>query len=394
MARDPTKKNVVLLAFCQALGMSSSALVITVIALVGNTLAPDKSLITLPLALQFAAMMASTVPASFLMRRYGRRVGFSLGALLGCAAGLLGMQAILVESFGLFCLSSILFGTFACNVQYYRFAAADTASEAFKSRAISLVLAGGLLAAVLGPELAKWSRDLFAPVLFAGAYLCIAGLAFLSLVVLQFIDIPRPSAEERRDNGRPLALIARQPAFAVAVLCAMVGYGSMNLVMAATPLAMVASHHSFDAAALVIQLHIVGMYAPSFFTGHLIHRFGVIPVLGCGALAIIGCIAVNLSGDEVLQFWSALILLGIGWNFMFVGGSSLLTQCYRPEERAKAQALNEFMIFATVTCTALLSGALFNAFGWEAVNLVVLAPVAASLVAVLWLSRRRAVVTA
>jgi MFS family permease len=168
----------------------------------------------------------------------------------------------------------------------------------------------------------------------------------------------------------------------------------MNLVMAATPLAMVAGQHSFDAAALVIQWHIVGMYAPSFFTGHLIHRFGVVPVLGCGALAIIGCVAVNLSGDGVLQFWSALVLLGIGWNFMFVGGSSLLTQCYRPEERAKAQALNEFMIFATVTCTALLSGALFNAFGWQAVNLVVLVPVAAALGAVLWLSRRRAAVTA
>ncbi len=394
MTRDPTKKNVILLSFCQALGMSCSALVITVIALVGNTLAPDKSLITLPLALQFVSMMASAAPASFFMRRFGRRAGFSLGALLGCVAGLLGMQAILIASFGLFCLSSILFGIFACSVQYYRFAAADTASEAFKSRAISLVLAGGLLAAVLGPELAKWSRDLFAPVLFAGAYLCIAGLAVLSLLVVQFIDIPRPSVAERRSSGRPLAQVARQPAFVVAVLCAVVGYGSMNLVMAATPLAMVACEHSFNAAAFVIQWHIVGMYAPSFFTGHLIHRFGVIPILSLGALAIIGCVAVNLSGDEVLKFWSALVLLGIGWNFMFVGGSTLLTQCYRPEERAKAQALNEFMVFATVSCTALLSGALFNAFGWEVVNLVVLLPVTVALGAVLWLSRRRAVVTA
>lgn len=394
MARDPTVKNVFLLALCQALGMSCSALVVTVSALVGNLLAPDKSLITLPLALQFIAMMASAAPASLLMRRFGRRVGFSLGAVFGCAAGLVGMYAILVESFGLLCASAILFGVFSCHVQYYRFAAADTASESFKSQAISLVLAGGVLAAILGPELAKWSRDLFEPVLFAGAYLCIAGLAVVSLLVLQFIDIPRPGVEARRGGGRSIGLIMRQPAFIVAVLCAMVSYGSMNLVMTTTPLAMVACQHPFDSAALVIQWHIVGMYAPSFFTGHLIRRFGVIPILSLGAFLILGCIAVNLSGTGVFHFWSGLVLLGLGWNFMFVGGTSLLTECYRPEERAKVQAVNEFMVFATVSCTALLSGALFNLLGWEAVNLGVVAPVLIALGAVLWLSRRRLAVVA
>jgi MFS family permease len=391
MRRDPTVKNVILLASCQALGMSSSALIITVTALVGYELAPHKVFATLPLALQFLAMMSSAAPASFFMWRFGRRAGFSLGAVLGCIAGGLGLQAIIAESFILFCVSSIVFGAFSAHVQFYRFAAADTASDAFRSRAISLVLAGGLLAAFLGPELAKWSRDLLAPALYAGGYLCIAGLALTSLVLLQFIEIPRPDAAERRNRGRPLWAIARQPAFAVAVLCAMVGYGAMNLVMTATPLAVVAHNHTFDAAALVIQWHVVGMYAPSFFTGHLIHRFGIVPILALGAVLVLGCVAVNLAGTEVVHFWFALVLLGLGWNFLFVGGTTLLTECYRPEERAKAQALNEFLVFGTVTCTALLSGALYHALGWQAVNLGVIAPLVLVLCAVLWLGRRRLV---
>ncbi|MDH3595404.1 MAG: MFS transporter, partial [Rhodospirillales bacterium] len=290
MRRDPTAKNVILLALCQALGMSCSALIITITALIGFDLAPNKGLATLPLALQFLAMMSTAAPASFFMRRFGRRAGFSLGAAMGCIAGGLGMQAIFAQSFPLFCASSILFGAFAAHVQFYRFAAADTASEAYRSRAISLVLAGGLLAAFLGPELAKWSRDLFAPGLYAGGYLCIVGLALISLLLLQFIEIPRPAALERRDSGRPLSSIARQPAFVVAVLSAMVGYGAMNLVMTATPLAVVSHNHSFEAAAFVIQWHVVGMYAPSFFTGNLIHRFGVVPILSLGAVLALGCV--------------------------------------------------------------------------------------------------------
>ncbi len=389
MQTDPTAKNVVLLALCQALGMSCAALVLSVTALIGSSLAPDRYLITLPLALQFLAMMASAAPASLFMRRFGRRAGFTLGAGLGCVAGLLGAWAIFAGDFALYCVSTILFGAFSAHVQFYRFAAADTASPAFRSRAISLVLAGGLLSAFLGPELAKWSRDLFAPVLFAGCYLSIAGLAALSLIILQFIEILRPSAAERQDSGRPLRAIARQPSFVVAVLCAMVGYGSMNLVMTTTPLAMIACQHSFDTAAFVIQWHIVGMYAPSFFTGHLIKRFGAVPILGLGTLLMLGCVASNLWGVDVAQFWIALVLLGLGWNFMFVGGTTLLTECYRPEEKAKVQALNEFLVFGTVACTALLSGALFNAFDWEIVNLTVVLPVLLCFCSVLWLGRRR-----
>jgi MFS family permease len=394
MRRDPTVKNVVLLALCQASGLSCSALIITITALIGLELAPHRGLATLPLALQFLAMMSTAAPASFFMRRFGRRAGFSLGAVMGMASGGLGMQAVFAQSFVLFCASSILFGAFAAHIQFYRFAAADTASEAYRSRAISLVLAGGLLAAFLGPELAKWSRDLFVPGLYAGGYLCVAALALTSLVLLQFIEIPRPAAKAKGDDGRPLSAIARQPDFVVAVLCAMVGYGAMNLIMTATPLAVVAHNHAFDAAAFVIQWHVVGMFAPSFFTGHLIHRFGVVPILGIGAVLMLGCLAVNLSGIEVAHFWTALVLLGLGWNFLFVGGTTLLTQSYRPEERAKAQALNEFLVFGTVTCTALLSGALYNALGWQAVNLGVGPPLVLVLCAVLWLGRRRLVAAA
>jgi MFS family permease len=389
--RDPTVRNVFLLALCQALGMSCGALIISVTALVGSALAANKALATLPLALQMAGVMATTAPASLLMGRIGRRAGFSLGAAFGIAGGGLSAWAIASGSFALFCLASILVGTFIAHIHYYRFAAADTASEAFRSRAISLVLAGGLIAAFLGPELAKWSRDLVPGTLYAGAYLCIAALAGLSLVILQLIEIPRPRREERGRSGRPLWQIAGRPTFLVAALCGMVGYGAMNLVMTVTPLAAVAASHTFSTAALVIQLHIVGMYAPSFFTGHLIHRFGVLPILGLGAILMLGTVVVSLSGLGVTQFWIALVLLGLGWNFLFVGGSALLTETYEPGERAKAQGLNEFLVFGTVTVTALSSGALFHAFGWSAVNLGIVAPLLIVLTALLWLARRRAV---
>ncbi len=392
--RDPTLKNVVILAVCQALGMSCSAMIITVVALVGSSLAPHSLMITLPLAIQFLAMMASAAPASFFMRRFGRRNGFSLGACLGITAGLLGSKAILDADFALFCLASAIFGAFSAHVQYYRFAAADTASESFRSRAISLVLAGGVISAFLGPELAKWSRELLAPVLFAGSYLCISGLALASLVLLQFIQIPKPSAEERGRAGRPLGEIMRQPTFLVAVFCAMVAYGSMNLVMASTPLAMVDCLHPFDAAATVIQWHIVGMYAPSFFTGSLIHRFGIGKVLGAGALLMLACVGVNLSGQEVVHFWVALVLLGLGWNFLFIGGTTLLTQCYRPEERAKVQAVNEFLVFGTVACTALLAGGLYGTFGWTLINLAVVAPLILALLGIAWHARKQVPVAA
>ncbi len=387
--RDPTKRNVLLLALCQALFMSASSLIMTVTALVGHGLAADKSLATLPLALQFVATMLTTFPASLAMKHMGRRAGFGIGALCGIAGGGLSAQAIVMGSFALFCGASLLLGIAAGCAFFYRFAAADTASPDFKSRAISLVMGGGVIAAFLGPELAIWSRDLLAPVTFAGGYLAIAALALITLLILQFIEIPKPSGEERHGSGRPMLEIVRQPAFVVAVLCAMVAYGAMSLVMVSTPLAVLACDHSFETAAFVIQWHVVAMYGPSFVTGHAIRRFGVLPILLLGVVLVLGCVAVNLSGVEAWRFWAALVFLGLGWNLMFVGGTTLLTETYRPSEKAKTQALNDFLVFGTVAASALASGRVFEAFGWQTVNLGVVAPLLLVGLAVLWLGRKR-----
>jgi MFS family permease len=382
-------RNVTLLALCQAAGLSCTALTITVGAVVGNGLAPNRAVATLPLALQYLAMMAIALPFSLLMRRYGRRFGFSLGAGLGCMGGVVGALAILEASFYLLCLSSILVGAFLAAVQHYRFAAAEIADDSSRSRAISMVLAGGLLAAFIGPQLADWTRAWFAPTAFAGAYLSIAILSLLSLALIQYLDMPLSSSLRGLPGGRPLSTIVRQPEALVAILSAMVGYGAMNLVMTATPIAMVSFGHDFKMAAHVIQVHMVAMYAPSFFTGHLIHRIGIRPILGLGGVCLLAAIAVNLSGVHVSHFGAALVLLGLGWNFLFVGGTTLLTECYRPEEKAKVQGLNDFLVFGTVACTALLSGAVFDASGWRAVNAAVVCPVIVSLAGVVWLGWSR-----
>ncbi|MGF1592938.1 MAG: MFS transporter [Kiloniellaceae bacterium] len=387
-------RSVVILATCQALGMSCLALSITITALVGSSLAPTPTLATLPLALQFVATAAVTIPASLLMGRYGRRAGFTLGSLLGIAGGVISCIAVFLTDFWLFCLGAAFVGAFATHVALYRFAAADVAGASHRSRAISYVMVGGVVAAVLGPELAKWSKDLFAPLLFAGGYAAIAVLAFLTLALVQFAALPKPLSRKDRSRGRPLGEIVRQPALIVAVFCAMVAYGAMNLIMVSTPLAMVACEHPFETAAFVIQWHVVGMYAPSFVTGHIIHRVGALPVIAVGGLLILGCAAINLTGVEVLQFWSALLLLGIGWNFMFVGGTTLLTETYRPEEQARVQAFNEFMVFGTTAATALASGAAFTTLGWQAVNLGIVLPVIGATAAAIWLSRRRTPATA
>jgi len=385
---DPTKRNVVLLAMCQAFGMSGNAIIMTVSALTGVMLAQDDSLATLPLALQFTATMAGTFPAAFLMRRFGRRAGFSVGALLGVAGAGLAVHAIMIGDFALFCIAALPIGVFNTFVQYFRFAAADTASEAFKPRAISLVLAGGVVAAIAGPQLAIWTRELLAPVLFAGCYVAIGALCLVVLALLQFIEIPRLTAAQRADSGRPLKEIARQPVFLVAVLAAAVGYGAMSLVMTATPLAMVACGFVFDSAASVIQWHALAMFLPSFFTGSLIARFGAPNVILAGGVLILACLGINISGVTYVQFWSALVLLGLGWNFMFVGGTTLATETYTPSERAKTQALNDFLVFTTVAAASFSSAALHSNFGWIAVNLGVAPPLALAVAAVLRLKFR------
>ena len=388
MLPDRAQWNVLLLALCQALFTTSNAVVVTASALAGQQLAPGSGLATLPFSLQFVATMAVTFPASMLMKRLGRRVGFALGAGCALASGVLGCLAILNDQFGLFCLAGAVYGGFVGCAQYYRFAAADASAPALRSRAIGYVLAGGVVAALVGPELAKATSGLFAPVLFAGCYAAVAALALATLCVLALVTIPRPSAAERSASGRPLREIARQPAFVVALLGAMTAYGAMSLIMTATPLAMVACTHSFGDAAFVIQWHILGMFAPSFISGRLVARFGAgrIMLVGCGLM--LACVATSLSGVGVAQFWAALLLLGIGWNFMFVGATTLLTTSYELAEKAKVQAVNDLLVFGTVALASLSSGALQHGLGWGAVNLGVLPPLLAALGALLWLEWR------
>lgn len=361
--RDPTRRNVLLLATCQAFVMTGGIIIGTTSALTGHMLADDKSLATLPFALMFGGVMTATVPASLLMRHFGRRVGFTFGQVIGICAAMLSTYAIFAGSFWLFAFGGFMFGLNGTFGQQLRFAAADTASSEFRSRAISLVMAGGVVGAFIGPELAKATRDLFEPVVFAGCFATIGVIMLLNISILQFIRIPRMSAAERLDTGRPLTAILQQPATIVAILASMIGYGSMSLVMTATPLAVIQHEHSFADAAFVIQWHVVGMFAPSFATGHLIHRFGAVQIVIIGALLILGCAAINLTGIEIAQFWAALVLLGVGWNFMFIGGTSLLATTYQPKERAKIQGFNDFLVFGTVAGASFSSGALHHALG-------------------------------
>ena len=382
---DPTKRNVVLLASCQALVMTGGIIIGTTSALTGHMLAVDKSLSTLPFALMFTGVMIATVPASLFMRRFGRRIGFTFGQLVGIAAAVISTYAIFVENFWIFALGGLLFGFNGAFGQQLRFAAADTASAEFRSRAISLVMAGGVVGAFVGPELAKVTRDIFEPDVFAGCFVTIGIIMLLNISILLFIQIPRMSAAERRDTGRPLADILRQPTTTVAILASMIGYGSMSLIMTATPLAVIQHEHSFSDVAFVIQWHVVGMFGPSFVTGHLIHRFGAIKIIITGSALILGCSAINLTGIEIAQFWAALVLLGVGWNFMFIGGTSLLASTYQPNERAKIQGFNDFLVFGTVAAASFGSGSLHHAFGWQVINLGIILPVMFVTCTTIWL---------
>ena len=381
------KKNVLLLAACQAMLMTGGSLLIATSALVGYRLAPDKALATLPLAAQMLASMLTSIPASLLMQRFGRRAGFLLGSSIGITGAGLATVAIVTGNFALFILGAALSGMFAGFGNYYRFAAADVATVDYRSTAISYVLAGGVIAAFIGPNLAHWtSAWLVAP--FAGSYLALTAILVLSFATQLFLDIPRP-AREVYGSGRKLGVIARQPVFMVAAIGGMLGYGIMALVMTATPLAMHDHHYAFSDTAFVIEWHVLGMFAPSFFTGHLIRRFGVLQVMLVGGVLSAVCVGINLAGTSLSHFWLALFLLGMGWNFLFIGATTLLTEAYTPEEKAKTQALNDFLVFGTVTVAVLSAGSLQHHLGWRAVNYGVMPLIGATLTAVIWLLLRR-----
>lgn len=386
-----TRRNVIVLVICQALAMSGSSLVMTISALAGKMLSEDPALATLPMAVQFLFTMISTIPASLMMGRIGRRLGFTIGQLVGIAGAALACWALFAGNFVMFTAGAALLGVHNAFWQYYRFAAADTAGPEFKAKAISYVMTGGVLAAVIGPQLSKATFDMLEPVQFAGGYVGVIGLSMLTIVLLQWVKIQTPPRPLRGvAAGRPLLVIARQPVFIVAALAAMVGYSVMTLVMQATPLAMQLCGFGFHDTATIIQWHVLAMFAPSFITGHLIKRIGVIPVILIGTLCNFSAMAVNLSGIDFSNFWAGLMLLGVGWNFMFIGGTTLVTEAYRPEEQSRVQAFNDFLVFGCVSTAAFGSGYLQAQIGWVAVNLTLALPVFVVFVAAIWFRTRRA----
>jgi MFS family permease len=366
-------RNTLLLSLCQGLYLSAQSTQAALSSLVGALLAPDRMLATVPLSLIVLTNAVTTIPASFFMARFGRRTGFMLGALIGGTGGLLSTWALFQHNFVLFCIGNALMGCFQSVAQYYRFAAADAVGPEAKARAVSLVMAGGVAAAVLGPSIAAYAKDLLLPVPFAGAYVAISVLAALSILILSFVALPPPPvATGSARPGRGLAEIARQPAFIAALANIVLGYVTMNFVMTATPLAAVGCGYGTDDAIGIIRLHLVGMFAPGLFTGSLILRFGLLRIILAGAVAMFLALAIALSGTELVRFWVALSLLGLGWNFMYVGGTTLLTKAYRQEERAKVQAASEFSTFGAVALASFASGGVFAGFGWATVIYTVL----------------------
>jgi MFS family permease len=389
---DNANRNVAVLAACQALLFTNNSTAIALNGLAGYALASNKALATLPVTAWVIGGALSTLPMSLLMKRIGRRAGFTVGALIGMVGAAICSLALAAGSFWLLCLGTLVFGVYNAVAQYYRFAAADAVGAEFKAKAISLVLAGGLVGGLVGPELSKLTVDALAT-RYLGAYLSLIGFLVLVVGVVQLLDMPSPAGDDRRAAVRPLKEIMKQPVFIVAALAAAVGYGVMNLLMVATPLAMGLCGHPYSAAATVIGWHVVGMFGPSFFTGSLITRFGVLQVMVTGALLLYAVVAIALSGISVAHFWFALVLLGIGWNFLYIGGTTLIAEACSPPERAKTQGANDSIIFLTMMVTSFGSGVLIDARGWQTLNWLALPVITVAVVAVLWLlARRRAAV--
>ena len=372
-------KNVLVLATCQMLFGSGRALLVVTSPLIGYVLADERALATLPASLVIVGTALATVPASLFMHRVGRRLGFLAGALIGALGGLVSGYGIYAADFWLFCLGTLLFGSFAGFAQLYRFAATDVARKEFRGKAVSLVLAGGVVAAFVGPEAAKLGKDLVTSAEFLGAYGYLCAATLLTGAIVLLVDIPRLTPAQARAPGRPLPVIMRQRTFVVATATAMVGHSVMALLMTATPLAMSHASLNFDETALVIEWHSVGMFAPGFVTGSLIARFGVMRIILAGLLLQTACVGIALSGEGLGQFWLSLFLLGVGWNFTFVGGTTLLAEVHTPAERGKTQGANNFLIFGAVAIASLSSGTLLHYVGWQWVNLAALPFLAAAI---------------
>jgi MFS family permease len=388
--RAALTRNIVVLASCQAVFQTGLVLIMTVGGLAGYLLATDKALATVPIAAMMLGTMLVLIPASLLMARIGRRNGFALGTLLGAAGGAIAVVGLIANWFWVFCLGHVFLGAYQGFAQYYRFAAVDAARPESRSRAISFVIAGGVVAAIAGPQLAILTKDLSASGPFVASYGALVGLSLAAMALVALLDMPAPLARTDREPARPLSVIVRQPAFLVALSGAAIGWGVMYLAMTPMPLAMVGHYHTLADAAFVLQWHVLAMSVPSFFTGALIARFGAPHIMSTGIALLAGNVIVALSGVEIVHYMSALVLLGVGWNFGYIGGTALLTETYTTAEKAKAQAVNDFVIFGVMVIASLASGGLFEFFGWRGVNLgaVPFILLAAAMIAVFSRARR------
>ena len=378
-----TGRNVGLLAACQAMLFTNNSTLITINGLAGLALAPYTALATLPVTCWVLGGALATMPASLHMKRVGRQAGLTSGTFWAIAGALICATAIALQNFWMLCAGTLIWGVYNAYGQYFRFAAADASTPEYRPTAISLVLAGGLVGGIVGPTLSRYTIGL-ADHKFQGAYLVLIVFALASMALLRFIRIPVPSAAEQAKSGRPLREIAAQPKFIVAVLSAAIGYGVMNFLMTSTPIAMQVCGHPFSAAAFVISSHIIGMFGPSLVTGSLIRRFGVLPVMLAGAVLNAFTIAIAMTGITIAHFWWALVLLGVGWNFLYTGGTMLLTETYRPEERAKAQGANDQAVFLMMLVSSFTSGATVTSAGWVRVNLLALPLIGIVMVALVW----------
>src|ERR1700761_9684446 len=373
------RSNVLRLAAAQALTGANSAVLFAPGSIVGASLAPSVSLATVPLSMYVLGLAAGTLPTGAISRAYGRRMAFIIGTGCGTVTGLLGAFAILHASFWLFCAATFIGGLYGAVSQSYRFAAADGASTSYRPKAVSWVMAGGVFAGVLGPQLVQWTMDIWPPYLFAFSFMVQAAVALVAMAILAGVDAPKPAAADLH-GGRPLLEIARQPRFIAAALCGVIAYPMMNLVMTSAPLAMQMCGLPVSDSNFGIQWHIVAMYGPSFFTGSLIARFGA-PVIVALGLALEGVAAtIGLSGITAPHFWATLMVLGVGWNFGFIGASALVLETHLPQEKNKVQAFNDFLVFGTMAIGSFSSGQLLANYGWNAVNLVVYPPVLLGLV--------------
>ena len=373
MTDKRVKLSILFMAGAQAMLNSTTSILISSASLVALImLGEDKSLATVPVTAVVTGTALATIPASLFMKKLGRKPGFLFGICLGIVGASLAAYSIYVSDFVIFTVGAMLIGTSTAFGNYYRFAAVDVAGPANRSKAVSYVMAGGLIAGFIGPQIASRTMDLIMPYTFLGPYLAIVGLGVLAIIFISFVKIPKLKIEDHHEPARPLLEIITQPTAMIAIVSAMVGYAGMSFVMTATPLAIIgcglASSDSFN----VISWHVVAMFGPSFFTGSLLAPFGELRLIAVGAFLGVLCVFVALSGMALTHFWLALVLLGVSWNFMFIGGTTLLTTTYRPSEAAKVQGLNDFLVFGTVATASLSAGFLQTKYGWDTVNLAVL----------------------